>query len=271
MKKLDQELSNIDLNNKFVAQKLIKVQWEKFMTSFRTEFYNYRYDVTAFSYGQLGHQHFTYFSTVAINEQSTGFPPLFEDQIFEILDRVGKQKISGKNLVDRIKDKETAILGTLLSSVIFENMEFTDILGYKNKNGAYYQLARLTHNELRRLNDTATSYVNNYAPWTTKERINLSNSHPPINCICEDIAGGTYEIGEISLPLHPNCGCYKTPVTMSETEFLGLWNEEKWLEMDRYQKWLGVDRTAMMNPLLLIGAENILNNWLEKEVEVTNG
>ena len=89
-------------------------------------------------------------------------------------------------------------------------------------------------------------------PWVEQEQVVLSPSHPPIECACPDVAGGgkkgdgVYPKGEIILPIHVQCLCFKEAVLMDDREFIGklrgwMTGQAPWAEMDEYARWLGVE------------------------------
>jgi len=164
--------------------------------------------------------------------------------------------------------------------------------------GVAYNALRLARTEIQKAHALATDRVMANSPWVEKEKINLSAQHPKRD-ICDDVveAGedgeGVYEKGEIELPLHPNCLCYKTAVLMPDEEFtskLNAWMkgedtspdqftweqdedsdsapEQDFLaEMEAYAQFLGVEanEVAIMdlsntNPLIM------LVQWLFGEV-----
>jgi hypothetical protein len=117
--------------------------------------------------------------------------------------------------------------------------------------GVAYNALRLARNEIQVAHGMATDSIFAKMPWVEKEAINLSPSHPDIGCACEDVVvngeDGTnvYPKGEISLPIHVHCMCYKTAVLMPDDAFvekLRGWTNgsQPWQAMDDYAGWLGV-------------------------------
>jgi hypothetical protein len=107
------------------------------------------------------------------------------------------------------------------------------------------------------------------------EQIKLSEQHPEPD-ICDDVTSGgeagkgIYPVGTITLPLHPQCLCYKVSVSMSDDEFIQqmrgwLDGSQQWPAMDTYTSNVtggaGID----------LGQETeLLSTWLfggEKELE----
>lgn len=116
--------------------------------------------------------------------------------------------------------------------------------------GVSYNALRLARNEIQIVHSAATDEIFRRQPWVKKEKINLSPSHPPIGCECEDIVDGgengdgVYPLGEIALPVHVHCLCFKSSVSMTDSEFssgLRGWlnGSESWAEMDNYATWVG--------------------------------
>ena len=115
--------------------------------------------------------------------------------------------------------------------------------------GVSYRALRLARTELQRIHAAATDSVMEQSPWVQKEQINLSPAHAEDD-ECDDVASGgengdgVYEVGEIELPIHPNCLCFATAVMMDQDEFtskLADWTKGTgdWPEMDDYAKDLG--------------------------------
>jgi len=127
-----------------------------------------------------------------------------------------------------------------------------------NGSGVSYNALRLARTEIQKIHSLATDRMMAKQPWVQEEQIHLSAAHPETD-ICDDTAQGgrdgkgIYSVGEIELPLHPNCLCYKTAVLMSESDFTSRLNgwlkqEQDWPEMDSYASDLGVDLSADLLP-----------------------
>lgn len=124
--------------------------------------------------------------------------------------------------------------------------------------GVSYNALRLARTEIQKAHALATDKVMMNSPWVEKEKVNLSAQHPEPD-ICDDVTSGgekgegVYEKGEIELPLHPNCLCYKTAVLMDEDKFVGDLNawvkgSSEWPEMDQYAHFIGAS-TSPTAPL----------------------
>lgn len=143
--------------------------------------------------------------------------------------------------------------------------------------GVSYNALRLARTEIQKAHALATDKILMSQPWVQKEKIHLSAAHPETD-ICDDtVQGGEngqgiYDVGEIELPLHPNCLCYKTAVLMNQKEFTsnlnGWLNGESWSAMDDYAELVGGDVTQSILPnainlaVWLFG--NQLENWLNE-------
>jgi len=140
--------------------------------------------------------------------------------------------------------------------------------------GVAYKALRMARTEIQAIHADATTRQLAASPWVQKERIVLSTGHPEPD-ICDDVINegddgkGIYEVGSITLPLHPQCLCYKVAVSMSDDEFVAnmrgwLDNSQAWPEMDAYSANVGGTSANL-------AAENAaLNTWLwgtEKELE----
>lgn len=127
-----------------------------------------------------------------------------------------------------------------------------------NGSGVSYNALRLARTEIQKIHSLATDRMMAKQPWVQEEQIHLSAAHPETD-ICDDTAQGgrdgkgIYSVGEIELPLHPNCLCYKTAVLMSEKDFTSQLNgwlkqEQSWPEMDAYAADLGIDLSTSLMP-----------------------
>lgn len=139
--------------------------------------------------------------------------------------------------------------------------------------GVAYNALRLARNELQIAHHMATDTLFGRMPWVEKEAINLSPSHPSINCACEDVVvsgeNGTnvYKKGEVSLPIHVQCLCYKTAVLMDDAEFVRrtrgwLYGTQPWGAMDDFSSWLGIPPMDAFSVSLAVGIANNLAVWL---------
>lgn len=124
--------------------------------------------------------------------------------------------------------------------------------------GVSYNALRLARTEIQKAHALATDKVLMSQPWVTAEQINLSKAHAEEDICDETVQGGensdgVYPVGEIELPLHPNCLCFKTGVLMPESEFTGklkgwLDGSQDWAEMDAYESAMGGDVTQSLLP-----------------------
>jgi hypothetical protein len=115
--------------------------------------------------------------------------------------------------------------------------------------GVSYNALRLARNEIQIAHHMATDAQFAGMTWVQQERILLSPAHPKCD-ICDDVVAGgengngIYPVGTISLPLHPQCLCYKMAVQPEPDEWAARmrgWvrGEERWPEMDDYQRRIG--------------------------------
>ena len=124
--------------------------------------------------------------------------------------------------------------------------------------GVSYNALRLARTEIQKMHSLATDKMMAMQPWVEKEQIHLSLQHPERD-ECDDViengenGEGIYPKGEIELPIHPNCFCFKTAVMMDEKAFtsqLRGWmrGESAWPEMDKYQQDIGGDVESSVLP-----------------------
>src|SRR5690349_17819048 len=140
--------------------------------------------------------------------------------------------------------------------------------------GVSYNALRLARTEIQKAHALATDRSLMSQPWVEKEKIHLSAAHPETD-ICDDtVSGGekgegVYSVGEIELPLHPNCLCYKTAVLMSQAEFttdLRAWmtGSSPWPAMDDYEQMIGGDVNQSILPNAINLAVWLFGDNLEK-------
>jgi len=135
--------------------------------------------------------------------------------------------------------------------------------------GVAYRALRLARNETQIIHHLATDAVMQASPFVLEEQINLSAGHPEPD-ICDTVVTGgregrgIYRVGQISLPLHVQCLCYKTAVLMSQTELTSklrgwLDGSQGWPQMDGYSKLIGGNAAASM---LKIQQAQDLQAWI---------
>lgn len=111
--------------------------------------------------------------------------------------------------------------------------------------GVAYNALRLARNEIQHIHHLANDQLMAQTPWIEKEQVLLSAQHPPLGCTCEQVVAGgedgkgVYPVGEVRLPLHVGCLCFKVAQTLPDAEFtrrLRGWarGEESWAAMDRF-------------------------------------
>lgn len=137
--------------------------------------------------------------------------------------------------------------------------------------GVAYNALRLARNEVSIAHHMATDTMLARAPWVTHEQIHLSPAHPETD-ICDDVilnaddANGTYPKGTITLPLHPQCLCWKSAVLQPPDQFAARLNDwtrgGAWAEMDAYQSLIGGDVRA---DLMIASAARALARWATED------
>jgi hypothetical protein len=143
--------------------------------------------------------------------------------------------------------------------------------------GVSYNALRLARTEIQKAHALATDRILLSQPWVEKEQIHLSAAHPETD-ICDDtVQGGhdgkgIYAVGDIELPLHPNCLCYKTAVLMEEKEFtsqLRGWMQgtQQWSAMDNYADLIGGDVQKSILPNAVNLAVWLFSDELEKWIK----
>ncbi len=115
--------------------------------------------------------------------------------------------------------------------------------------GVAYNALRLARTEIQASHHIAHDMLAAKMPWITEEQINLSPAHAKRD-VCDDVVEGgregkgIYKKGEIKLPNHPNCMCYKTDVLMDDDLFFDqlrgwMTGQKQWGEMDEYAHMIG--------------------------------
>jgi hypothetical protein len=136
--------------------------------------------------------------------------------------------------------------------------------------GMSYNALRLARNEIQAVHNMLADQMMADQPWIQQEQINLSPSHPPIGCECEEIVSvnnGIYPKGTIILPVHPQCLCWKSAVLMDPDEFTASLRD--WIQggsnpaMDAYANTLGIESVDIAETSLLGNAiTNVMGVWL---------
>lgn len=149
--------------------------------------------------------------------------------------------------------------------------------------GVAYNALRLARNEIQIVHHIATDRTFAAMPWIENEQIVLSPSHPPIGCECEDVVvggergEGIYPKGEIILPIHVHCLCFKLAVLMPMGEFVKnvrgwLAGSRPWPAMDSYLTFLSSSPEALAATTLAVsGLASWMLHWAQETDEDTLG
>ncbi|MBN1814695.1 MAG: hypothetical protein JXA14_22840 [Anaerolineae bacterium] len=142
--------------------------------------------------------------------------------------------------------------------------------------GVAYNALRLARNEIQIGHHIVTDQTFAAMPWIEQEQIVLSPSHPPIGCACEDVVAGgengdgVYPKGEIVLPIHVHCLCFKLAVLMPMDEFVGKlagWvnGSSPWAAMDEYLDFLSSPAEQLgATTLAMVAAGSWLMRWAQE-------
>lgn len=132
--------------------------------------------------------------------------------------------------------------------------------------GLAYNALRMARNEIQIAHHAVNDELFRIAPWVEGEKIRLSPGHSEVDICDEYASGGPYQPGEVTLPLHVQCMCYKQAVVMRAEDFRnqvrGWLNGENGF-LDDYANWLG---QSPIGPLPLVLAET-LQSWLEGNLD----
>lgn len=143
--------------------------------------------------------------------------------------------------------------------------------------GVSYNALRLARTEIQAAHHMATDLVFKRMPWVEKEQVNLSPDHARVD-VCDDVVSGgdegdgVYPKGEIGLPLHVHCLCWKSAVLMEPDAFVSqlkgwMQGTASWPAMDEYRQMLGggLDFDLGSNPIAVS-----MSSWLwETPVNLT--
>jgi hypothetical protein len=146
--------------------------------------------------------------------------------------------------------------------------------------GVAYNALRLARNEIQIAHHLATDAAFARQPWIEKEQVLLSPDHPDIGCACEDVVAGgengdgAYPKGEVTLPIHVQCLCYKVAMLMEPEAFTArvrewMRGEATWPAMDEYAAWLGTPAVAVqgvpaspMDVIVAVSIADLLVQWV---------
>lgn len=108
--------------------------------------------------------------------------------------------------------------------------------------GVSYNALRLARTEIQYAHGLATDAMMAKMPWVEQEEVHLSADHAGRD-ECDAVAG-VHPKGEVFLPIHPHCLCYKTAVLMKPDDFtdrLRGWMTgiQPWRAMDEYHASIG--------------------------------
>ena len=170
-------------------------------------------------------------------------------------------------VMDRLLGQPLATLHTQarrLPPQVFE--EILDELAVRMIQNA----SQFKENNTEAIHNLATDLYMQASPFVEKERVHRSAS--AIACdICDPIVGPpsgegkVYEKGTVSLPLHPNCLCFKTAVLMARDLFVE--NVRGWLRGEN--DFLEGYRPFMQQDTLLMAAFASLANLVRGQLAIS--
>lgn len=139
--------------------------------------------------------------------------------------------------------------------------------------GVAYNALRLARNEAQVAVSAMTDALLAQIPWVTHERIMTSPGHATID-VCDEVASGgdngdgVYPKGEVTLPIHVSCMCFKEGVVMPPqtlADRLRAWRNgpTSWAGMTNYREGLGGSLASFIGLALLAGfGVGALSYWL---------
>jgi hypothetical protein len=131
-----------------------------------------------------------------------------------------------------------------------------------NSTGLAYNALRMARNEIQIAHHAVNDELFRVSPWVTGEKIRTSPGHAEVD-ICDEYAqGGPYQPGEVTLPLHCQCMCWKQAVVMPAADFRNQvrgWMRGENDFLNGYAQWLG--QTPTVN--LSFGLAETFESWLE--------
>lgn len=133
--------------------------------------------------------------------------------------------------------------------------------------GVAYNALRLARNEMQAVLNMATDAMLARSPFVIAGRIHLSAGHPKAD-VCDDVVSsgeggqGVYAPGEISLPPHVGCLCFKEGVLMDPALLAGrlsAWRSGgAWPAMGSYQSFVGGSLLVQLGGLAIAA---VLITW----------
>lgn len=131
-----------------------------------------------------------------------------------------------------------------------------------NSTGLAYNALRMARNEIQIAHHAVNDELFRVSPWVTGEKIRMSPGHAEVDICDEYASGGPYQPGEVTLPLHVQCMCYKQAQVMRADEFRNQvrgWMRGENSFLDGYAGWLG--QTPTVN--LSFSLAQTFEDWLE--------
>ena len=130
--------------------------------------------------------------------------------------------------------------------------------------GVAYKALRLARNEIQVAHHRMSDEIAQHSPWIEQEEIVLSPQHPETDICDKVVEGNPYAVGEVTLPIHPQCLCGKRHVMADRKQFVS--DVRGWLRgensyLDDYAEWTGNQQPTDQLPWTLSLADS-MELWL---------
>jgi len=133
--------------------------------------------------------------------------------------------------------------------------------------GVSYNALRLARTEMQFAAHAMTRELFDAMPWVDAERFWLSPDHPEVD-ECDDWEGGgpngdgIYPLGEIVLPLHPNCLCFTEGIIVSVEELTGRYQDYAVSGGGGFGRYASMLGGALGTALTGFAISNVMGHWL---------
>lgn len=133
--------------------------------------------------------------------------------------------------------------------------------------GVSYNALRLARTEMQYAAHAMTRELFEAMPWVDAERFWLSPDHPEVD-ECDDWESGgpngdgIYPLGEIVLPLHPNCLCFTEGIIVSVEELTGRYQDYAVSGGGGFGRYASMLGGVLGTALTGFAISNVMGHWL---------
>ncbi|MGD2048758.1 MAG: hypothetical protein PVH03_04660 [Chloroflexota bacterium] len=136
--------------------------------------------------------------------------------------------------------------------------------------GVSYNALRLARTEMQFAAHAMTRELFDAMPWVDAERFWLSPDHPEVD-ECDDWESGgpngdgIYPLGEIILPLHPNCLCFTEGIIISVEELIGRYQDYAVSGGGGFGRYASMLGGVLGTALTGFAISNVMGHWLNDD------